>query len=183
MSCPRSSGCVFHQTVGTSVVKRVRYASVFSYCRGGEHEKCALYRSMADGSDIRHNLMPDGTVGDYRDERSLGHGRRFLIIEDSPVFAALASSTINSNFNGAQVVRAASFETALAELAGDWAAIVCGFGIGGGKTAHDVRRHTEAPMVILTGRPDHIELPRGATRVNKGDGPEALAKALRACLS
>lgn len=183
MACPRSSVCVFHQTIEPSIVKRVKYASVYSYCRGGEHEQCALHRAMSRDIPVTRNLMPDGLIGDYLDEQTTGHGRRFLIIEDSPVFAALASSTITSNFSGAQVVRKSSFEAAFEELAHEWAAVICGFGVGGDKTAHDVRRHTKAPMVILTGRPDHIELPHGARRVNKGEGPEALASAIRSCLA
>ncbi|MRR11423.1 hypothetical protein EG835_02845 [bacterium] len=142
-----------------------------------------MYRSLERGIPIPRNLLPDGSSGDYLDEAPSSAGQRFLIIEDSPVFAALASSTITSNFPGAHVVRKHSFEAAAEELAQEWAAIVCGFGVGENRTAHDVRDHTRAPMVILTGRPDHIVLPSGARRVNKGDGPEALASALRACLA
>lgn len=183
MACPRNSSCIFHQTVEPSIIKRVKYASVYSYCRGGQHAECAVYRSMERGLAVPRNLMPDGTTGDYLDDSVTGHGRRFLIIEDSPVFAALASSTISSNFPGCHVVRKASFDAAMDELAQDWAAIVCGFGVGGDKTAHDVRQHSRAPMVILTGRPDHIDLPHGARRVNKGDGPDALASAIRSSLA
>lgn len=183
MACPRSDSCVFHQIVEPSIIKRVRYASVYSFCRGGQHEECALFAAAAAGHDIRPNLMPDGSIGDYLEDENVCQVRRFLIIEDSPVFAALASSCITTNFKGAQVVRKLSFEAALEDLGREYSAIVCGFGLGNGKTAHDVRNVTEAPMVILTGRPDHIELPRRAQRVNKGAGPEALASALRACLS
>jgi len=183
MACPRSGACVFHLSVEPSIIKRVRYASVYSYCRGGQHEQCALYRSVERNLPVPPNLMPDGSTGEYLDDAVAAGSHRFLIIEDSPVFAALASSTITSNFPGAHVVRKHSFEAAVDELAHEWAAIVCGFGVGGDRTAHDVRDRTRAPMVILTGRPDHIVLPHGARRVNKGDGPEALASALRACLS
>lgn len=183
MACPRNGECIFHLTVEPSIIKRVRYASAHSYCRGAQHDECALYRALERGLPVPRNLMPDGSTGDYLDDAVAGHGRRLLVIEDSPVFAALASSTITTNFPGAHVERRASFDAALDELAHDWAAIVCGFGVGGDKTAHDVRKHTRAPMVILTGRPDHIDLPHGTQRVNKGDGPEALASALRACLA
>lgn len=182
MACPRSDSCVFHQVVEPSIIKRVRYASVYSYCRAGQHEQCALYGEMEAGNQVRANLMPDGSIGDYIEDETACHVRRFLIIEDSPVFAALASSCITTNFKGAQVVRKPSFDSAIDDLGREYSAIVCGFGLGDGKTAHDVRAHTETPMVILTGRPDHIELPRRARRVNKGEGPDALASALRACL-
>lgn len=183
MACPRSESCVFHRIVEPSIMKRVRYASVYSYCRGGQHEECALHAALTAGHEVKTNLMPDGSIGDYIEDEVACAVRRFLIIEDSPVFAALASSCITTHFKGAHVVRRSSFDAAAEELHQEYTAIVCGFGLGGGRTAHDVRARTEAPMVILTGRPDHIELPRRARRVNKGEGPEALASALRSCLS
>ena len=182
MACPRNYECVFHQTVEPSVIKRVRYASVYSYCRGGQHAECAVYRALERSLPVPRNLMPDGAIGDYMDDRAPGTEHRFLIIEDSPVFAALASSTIASNFQGAHIVRKLSFEAAVEELANDYHAIICGFGLGGERTAHDVRKHTSAPMIVLTGRPDHGQLPHGARRVGKSEGPEALASAIRACL-
>jgi hypothetical protein len=183
MACPRSNQCVFHLTVEPSIIKRVRYASLFPYCRGSQHESCALYAAMQAGRDVQPNLMPDGSVGDYLEDATSCAVRRFLIIEDSPVFAALASSCITSNFKGAQVVRKPSYHDALEDLNRDYAAIVCGFGLGGGKTAHDVRMHTNAPMVVLTGHLGELDLPRGARRVGKSEGPEALAAALRACMA
>lgn len=183
MACPRTNQCVFHLTVEPSIVKRVRYAALFPYCRGGQHESCALHAAMRDDLEIPVNLMPDGTVGDYLEDHEVCRMRRFLIIEDSPIFASLTSSCITATFKGAQIVRKTSFESALEDLGRDYAAIVCGFGLGDGKTAHDIRTHTEAPMVVLTGRPDHVELPRGARRVGKSEGPEALAAALRASIA
>lgn len=182
MPCPRGDACVFFQIVEPSIIKRVRYHSVYSYCRGGRHEECALYRSYERGLPVARNLMPGGSIGDYLDDGAEGTGRKFLIIEDSPVFSAFAFSTISSNYPGAHIVRTLSYDAAASELSQDWAAIVCGFGLGGDKTAHDVRRRTGAPMVVLTGRPDITDLPVGSRRVNKGEGPEALASALRACL-
>ena len=61
--CPSSADCVFYQTIEPSIVKRVRYASVYSYCRGGEHAACALYDKIAAGLPVVHNLMPDGSIG------------------------------------------------------------------------------------------------------------------------
>lgn len=183
MACPRNNQCVFHLTVEPSIIKRVRYAALFPYCRGGQHETCALFTAMQTNRTIPLNLMPDGTTGDYLEDDTVCTMRRFLIIEDSPVFAALASSCITATFKGAQVVRKPSYADALEDLGREYAAIVCGFGLGGGKTAHDVRTHTEAPMVVLTGRPDQVDVPRGARKVGKSEGPEALAAALRAAIA
>ncbi|MDO8847228.1 MAG: hypothetical protein Q7W51_02420 [Coriobacteriia bacterium] len=181
--CPSSAYCVFYKTIEPSIVKRVRYASIYSYCRGGEHAVCALYDKVATGLPVMHNLMPDGSIGEYLDEdRAVVH--RFLVIEDSPVFAALAASVISSHFTGAQIVRKSTYDDAAEELAdGMFSAVVCGFGLGGERTAHDVRRITTAPLVVLTGRPGKIDPPSGSRVVHKGAGPEALASALRACLA
>lgn len=182
MRCPRTGECVFHRTVEPSIMKRVRYASAYAYCNGGDHERCALHTALSHGNPVPRNLLPDGQIGDYLEAEHRAAGETFLIIEDSPVFAALASTAIATNFLGAEVVRHHSFDAAREELTKQWSAVVCGFGVGNGKTAHDIRRHTVAPMVILTGRPDHIDLPSGSRRVNKGEGPEALVSAIRASL-
>ena len=181
--CPSSADCVFYQTIEPSIVKRVRYASVYSYCRGGEHAACALYEKVATGLPVVHNLMPDGSIGEYLDEdRAVVH--RFLVIEDSPVFAALAASVISTHFDGAQVVRHPTYDAAAGELAeGGFSAVVCGFGLGGDRTAHDVRQLTQAPIVVLTGRLGEVDAPAGARVVKKGAGPEALASALRTCIA
>ena len=181
--CPRSSECVFYRTIEPSIVKRVRYAGSFGYCRGGQHEACAIHTRLASGLQVTPGTMPDGSMGDYlTEDRSVIH--RFLVIEDSPIFAALASNTITSTFTGAQVVRATTYEDAAPELDGGmFSAVVCGFGLGGERTVHDVRRLTTAPIVVLTGRLGHVDVPHGARVVQKGAGPEALASALRSCLA
>lgn len=182
-ACPRSSTCAFHITVEPSIVKRVRYASVFPYCKGGRHEECAIFTKMLSGAPVPRNLMPDGLIGDYMDDE-VSTAKRFLIIEDSPVFAALASSTIASHFRGAEIDRRPSYEAAVEDLSRNhYSAIVCGYGLGGDRTAHDVRRVSAAPMVVLTGRPGDVHAPMGAVVVQKGQGSEALASALRSCVA
>ncbi|MRS12276.1 MAG: hypothetical protein EG823_04290 [Actinobacteria bacterium] len=147
------------------------------------HDTCALIRQVETGVPVQHNLMPDGSVGDYLDEdRFVVH--RFLVIEDSPVFATLASSTIATHFNGAQVVTKSTYQDAAEELEqGMFSAVICGYGLGEGRTVHDVRTLTASPIVVLTGRPGHVDVPQGAQVVRKGAGPEALAAALRACVA
>jgi len=138
---------------------------------------------LVGGLAVTSGMLPDGSMSGYlTEDRSVVH--RFLVIEDSPVFAALASSTITSTFNGAQVVRATTYEEATPELDGGmFSAVVCGFGLGGDRTVHDVRRLTTAPIVVLTGRPGAVNVPHGTQVVRKGAGPEALASALRSCLA
>jgi len=182
-ACPSCTRCAFYRTIEPSIIKRVKYASVYSFCRGGQHHECALHAKLVNGLPVPPNLLPDGCVGDYLDEdRVVAH--TFLVIEDAPIFAALASSAITMNFTGSQVVCKATYDDAADELAeGMFSAIICGFGLGGGRTAHDVRRLTQAPMVVLTGRAGMIEPPSGSRVVEKGAGPEALVSALRACIA
>ena len=181
-ACPRSADCVFYGAIEPSLIKRVKYAGSYTFCRGGQHEVCAIHRRLSEGQGVPPGMLPDGSMGDYlTEDRFVVH--RFLVIEDSPVFAALAASTIASTFTGAEVVRAATYDQAEGELAdGMFSAVVCGFGLGGDRTAHDVRQLTHAPIVVLTGRPGDVDAPMGARVVRKGAGPEALASALRACV-
>lgn len=181
--CPRCAECTFHTVVTASVIKRLRYKAFFSYCRGSQNEQCAINVALSEGKLVPKNLLPDGYYGDYLDDGASGTGR-FLVVEDSPVFAALATSTIKMHFPNAAVERCATYDEATARLSeGGYTAVICGFGLDGGRTAHDVRNLTSAPLVVLTGRPGEIDAPVGSHVVHKGAGSEALAGALRACLS
>ena len=183
-SCQRSHECPFYLEVEPSIVKRVKYASAFMYCKGGHQGECALASRIAAGQDVPMDLLPDGSMGDWTHGHGHGARTRFLIIEDSPVFVALASATIASNFSDAEIVRHHSLADAEADLlSGGFAAVVCGYGLGEGLTAHDVRKRTAAPIVVLTGRLEGVEAPSGARIVEKSAGPQALVGALQACLS
>ncbi len=182
-ACLYSVDCVFHRTVEPSIAKRIRYASSFVFCRGGREEECAIRGLLSRGATVPGNLMPDGTTGDYLPDATVAIRPRFLVIEDSPVFAALAASTLSRHFSGAEIVRHATFGAAEPDLrAGDHSAIVCGYGLGEGKTVHHVRELSSAPIVVLTGRPDQLQLPHRSRMVAKSAGPDALAAALRSIL-
>ena len=182
MACPQCASCTFYRLIEPSVVKRVRYASSYAYCRGGQHETCALYPKVAAGAPVPPNLLPDGTLGQYLDEdRVVIH--QFLIIEDMHMFAVLASNTLTSHFPGAQIVCRTDFAGAEADLNDSmFSAVICGFGLGDGRTVHDVRALTEAPIVVLTGRVGELDAPSNSRVVQKGAGPEALVAALRELL-
>jgi hypothetical protein len=183
-ACPSSHQCPFYLTVEPSIALRVRYVSAFGYCRAGMHDRCALHEALIAGRQVSRNLMPDGTMGDWADDERTRASRRFLVIEDSPVFAALASSTIASHYSDAEIVRRASFAEAEPDLrSGGYSAVVCGYGLGDGRTAHDVRAVTPAPMVVFTGRLEGLDVPVNARIVEKSAGPEALMAALRASLA
>ncbi len=184
MGCPKSSACVFAATVERSIVKRVRYSAAYPYCRGGRHDECALYIALGRGESVPHNLMPDGSVSDYLEEgASSTHVRganRFLVVDDSPVFATIAANSIRLRYPNAQVVQCHSFDEAAQELAaGRFTLIVSGNGLGGGKTFQDIRRLSLAPMVLFTGWPPaETDVPDGCRVVKKDAGPDALSAAI-----
>lgn len=112
-------------------------------------------------------------------DRGVRSAPRFLIVEDSPVFRALAASTLRMAVPGAQVVECESFDDATGYLAATSADVmVCGYGLGDGRTVHDMRRVTDTPMVVLTGRLGELQMPERATLVEKSAGPTALADAV-----
>lgn len=118
----------------------------------------------------------------------MGHsgrfGHKFLVVEDSPVFAALATSTIRLGFPDARVEQCHTYDEALDQLkAGMVDVLVCGYGLDSGKTAHDIRALFDVPMVVLTGRPDAIRAPRHARVVEKMAGPIALQAAIEGVMA
>lgn len=188
MGCPRAAACIFHEVVEPSIVKRIRYAAAYPYCRGGRHGECALYVRLERNESIPPNLMPDGSYGDYlepaREQRPRAAGTRFLVVDDSPVFATIAANTLRMRYPGTEVVQCHSFEEAEAALKhGDVTLIVSGHGLGRGKSFRDLRRLSAAPMVLFTGWPPAPhEVPAGCCVVTKDSGPEALRAAIEGVL-
>lgn len=179
MPCPVSDACALHHALRSSVIKRVRYPHVLPQCEGTGGEECALYAYLSTGRPVPHGLLPDGSTGDYSD-RSAGQAYRLMVIEDSQVFATLTASTLRTHFPGATVDIKTSFAAAESDLTSiQYSAVICGYGLGGDHTVHDVRRVTRVPIVVLTGRPDEIALPSGSRKVMKASGPDALASAVR----
>ncbi|MBN2248526.1 MAG: hypothetical protein JW733_07490 [Coriobacteriia bacterium] len=179
MSCPVSDACELHQQLRSSVIKRVRYPNVLSLCESSTGEGCALYGHLAAGRTLPRNLLPDGSTGEWADD-SQSVARRYLIIEDSQVFATLTASALRTRSTGAIVDVRPSFAEAESDLGStQYTAVICGYGLGGEHTVHDVRRVTRAPIVVLTGRPDEIALPSGSRKVMKASGPDALIAAVR----
>lgn len=185
MACPKSSSCVFAASVEPSIIKRIRFASAYPYCRGGMHAECALFALLEQGETIPSNLMPDGSHGDYLESgvapvRGTTSGTRFLVIDDSPVFATIAANTLRLRFPNAEVVQCSSFVEAEPELKGSgFSLIVSGNRLGGGYNYRDVRRLSAAPMVLFTGWPPAPgDVPAGCRVVKKDAGPEALRAAI-----
>lgn len=190
-TCPRSDSCGFFQAVQPSLVKRLKYATSYPYCNTGRHNNCAIYTYIADGRTPPSDLLPDGGIGEYGEAGDAGDldevddpgtGMKVVVLDDSAVFAMFAANAVASALPGATVVRCETYTDALAELSdGSCGLVVCGYGVGEGVTAHDLRRASSAPMVLLTGRPEsEIDMPSNARVVLKGAGPDALRAAIGA---
>lgn len=184
MPCPVSDACELHQQLRSSVIKRVRHPHVLPICDSTDGSECALYGHLAVGGTVPRNLLPDGSTGDWADrDRDVARGR-LLIIEDSQVFATLTSSALRTHFRDSTIEVKPSFADAEADLgAVRYSVVICGYGLGGEHTVHDVRRVSRVPIVVLTGRPGEIDLPSGSRKVMKAAGPEALVAAVRELIS
>lgn len=185
--CPETARCTFFQTVEPSIMKRIKYASSFPYCKGNQHQSCSLYPLVVTGAEIPANLTPNGVVGDYMDDHNVVHagsGHHFLVVEDSPVFMRIAANVLRNAIPGASVTECCSFDEARqALLERPISLVVSGYGIGGGRSVKDLRMLTDAPIIVLTGRPEHeVDAPINAHVVQKDAGPGALTTAIHACM-
>jgi hypothetical protein len=108
----------------------------------------------------------------------------YLVVEDSPVFAALFTSTVRDVVGGAgEVVRCNSLDEAEPYLLrGNVKLVVGGYGLGNGRTAADLRDISDVPMVVMSGRPSGITALRNATIIQKSDGPDKLREAIRSLI-
>lgn len=197
--CPQSETCAFYQAIEPSIVKRIKFASAFPYCKGDKFTECAIHARVSSGRDVPSDLLPDGSAGDYLDSPRAGTahsatrsggtmgtaGSCFLVVDDSPVFAIIAANAIKQHVSGAEVEVCATFDEAEAVIRSKGIRlVVSGYGLGDGRTVLDVRRMTEAPILVFTGRPgEDRELPARSRVVAKGAGPDALRGALEYLLA
>lgn len=192
--CTSANGCPFYEAVEASIVKRIRFAAMFPYCNGGKSVQCAIREQLLLNREPEAHLLPDGSRGDYKAD-TVSHAvspktpaatssERFLIIEDSPIFSGYAANAIRHTYPKSDVVECRTFQDAEKALrAGRFNLVVSGFGLDDGKTVHDIRRLTDLPIVLLTGRPDHDVSTLGRVHmVQKGSSFEAMRGALGALL-
>jgi len=183
-TCPLHEECGFYRMVHPSVVKRIKYASSFPYCNTHQYQSCAIRAHLADGRTPPLNLLPNGHTDSNLDTVGVDKAMKVVVLDDSVVFAMFAANAVATVLPNASVVRCTSYDEAAKELENGCGLVVCGYGVGDGKTAHDVRRASSAPMVLLTGRPEtDFDKPSNARVVLKGDGPEALRAAIGAAVS
>ena len=188
MSCPLSGACEFYETASASLMARIKYASAFPYCRGGKDADCAIAIEIRAHRPVPEGLLPTGErefamPAEFETGASVSTTRRIVVIDDSPIFVRLAVAAVQNACPGYEVMPASSYEEASHLLDETPALVVTGYGVGGGRTVHDVvaRLGNGTPVVVFTGKPD-VDLPFGATLVEKTAGATALADAARMCL-
>ena len=175
---PVSESCELHQALRSSVIKRVRYPHVLPQCEGTRGSSAPSTHTSPPAARCPTGCCPMARPVTTRIGRLAN--RKVLVIEDSQVFATLTASTLRTHFSGSTVDIKTSFAAAESDLNSiQYTAVICGYGLGGDHTVHDVRRVTKVPIVVLTGRPDEIALPSGSRKVMKASGPDALASAVR----
>lgn len=188
MTCDLHGSCAFYENASSSIVARIKYASAFPYCKGGREDECAIAREVKAGRSASPGLLPTGEYETFENSAAPVARRRssrtIIVIDDSPIFVRLAMAAVQNACTGYDVISAASLDDARHILEDSPALVVTGYGVGGGRTVHDVVAllDRETPVVVFTGKPN-VNLPMGAVLVEKTSGASALADAARTCLS
>lgn len=188
MTCELHESCAFYANASSSIVARLKYASAFPYCKGGKEDECAIAMEVRAGRTATPGLLPTGEYETPAETAApvvrLRSSRTIIVIDDSPIFVRLAMAAVQNACAGYDVVSAASLDDARHMLEDSPALVVTGYGVGGGRTVHDVVAllDRETPVVVFTGKPN-VSLPNGAVLVEKTSGASALADAARTCLA
>lgn len=122
-TCPQHAECEFFKSVGQSPLLRIKYATMYPYCKGGRHESCMRWFLMQQGRAIPDDLLPDGGT-DVAPEvagRPVHHGNdRVLVVDDMPLFRkSLSVLVANASGHSCEIVEADCAEAALEILAAD----------------------------------------------------------------
>ncbi len=116
-SCPRSDECAFFKSVGASPLLRIKYATMYPFCKGGRHESCMRWFLMEQDRAVPDDLLPDGGT----DVAAVDAGRldspaksKVLVVDDMPLFRKSLSVMVNhACSNSCEVIEADSAEQAL----------------------------------------------------------------------
>lgn len=180
MACPFSMKCAFYQRIEPHVVMRIRYASSFPYCKGGNHQECALITYVESDSAAPAGLLPTGK----QDEGTVAHGsgdttRSVVVVDSSRVFMRLASAAVRAVDSSAHIIEAHSFDEAAAHIpSADL--VVSGSELGPGHTPFDISRLARPgmPLIVLSSGGD-TPVPEGAVVVDHTRGSSALSDVIR----
>lgn len=136
-TCPRHKDCAFYQSVVSSPLLRVKYATMYPYCKDGKHESCMRWWLMEQGSSVAEDLLPDGGKDNFAAETRgarFGGGRKVMVVDDLPLFRkSLVTLVMNACGGSCDVVEADSGEMALSKLMGDpsgWMMLVTDHNMG-----------------------------------------------------
>jgi hypothetical protein len=171
-----------------SVLKRVKFASAFPFCRGGRYHLCELRPYLLRGEAPPRTLLPTGAHVDYLGAADSPRGPsrvRVLVADESGVFRALTAQTVTQSLPDAELEAYDTLtDTILALGSRDFDLLVCADAFADGRTAHDLRALCSVPMVVLAGDDRLLRQPPANSRVvPRNAGPEAVRSAVADALS
>lgn len=166
-TCPRSGECTFYQSVTPNPVARVKYATMFPYCKLGRHESCMRWWAMENCQPVPEDLLPDGGrdifAAEARGAASSG-AQRVLVVDDMPLFRkSLTGLVANVGSKECEITEADSAERALVELMkepGTWTLVVTDYNMGemnGFELIQSMRSHPQlagVPAIVFSSESD-----------------------------
>ncbi len=136
-TCPRHEQCAFFNSVRGSALLRIKYATMYPYCKGGKHESCMRWFLMEGGRPVPDDLLPDGGKDMFAAElRNVEPSprARVLVVDDLPLFRkSLVTMVSNACAGSCQIVEAESAEEALQRLSespNGWQLVVTDYNMG-----------------------------------------------------
>lgn len=136
-TCPRNAECSFYRSMRVSPLLRIKYATMYPYCKGGRHESCVRWFMMSQGEPVPDDLLPDGGKDLFTVEQRRLEPRpsaRVLVVDDMPLFRkSLVTMVSTASDSDVEVREAASAEEALDILNASpngWALVVSDYNMG-----------------------------------------------------
>lgn len=135
-TCPHAGDCDFYRSVSASAVLRIKYATMYPYCKKSRHESCMRYWLLERGKPVPTDLLPDGGKDAFVDQGGRHRSdepRRVLVVDDMPMFRAALVTLVRGAGSTVSIVEADSAEKAFGELSADpegWVAVVTDYNMG-----------------------------------------------------
>ncbi len=137
-TCPHAGDCDFYRTVSASAVLRIKYATMYPYCKKSRHESCMRYWLLEQGKTVPTDLLPDGGKDAFIAQggrpQSTGALTKVLVVDDMPMFrAALVTLVRGADSGSITIVEAESAEKAydaLSDSPAGWVAVVTDYNMG-----------------------------------------------------
>lgn len=135
-TCPLHADCAFYTTVTRSALLRVKYATMYPYCKGGKHQACMRWWLIEQRKQVPDDLLPDGAKDSFVEDsgRLKGVRRHVLVVDDMPLFRkSLVGLVAHASGGSAVVTEADSAEQALEILGATtdpWTLVVTDYNMG-----------------------------------------------------